>query len=88
MESTIVTMAGSPSGIAETASETAVIKISSTAMPVEQSHDEDDRAGDQRHDAQILAQLRQLLLQRRLRLVLAFKQAGDAAHLGLHARAR
>ena len=33
MERTIVTMAGSPSGIAETASETAVIKISSTSMP-------------------------------------------------------
>ena len=49
-----------------------------------QSHDENDGAGEQRHDAQILAELRQLLLQRRLPLVLAFKQAGDAAHLGLH----
>ena len=33
IESTIVTMAGRPSGIAETASETEVMKISSTSMP-------------------------------------------------------
>ena len=33
MDSTTVTMAGRPSGIAETASETAVMKISMTGMP-------------------------------------------------------
>ena len=35
MESTIVTMAGSPSGMAETARETAVIKISRAGMPLD-----------------------------------------------------
>ena len=35
MASTMVTMAGRPSGMADTASETAVMKISSSGMPLE-----------------------------------------------------
>lgn len=50
----------------------------------EQSHNKNDGTGEQRHNAQIFAELRQLLLQRGLPFVFALQQAGDAAHFGLH----
>ena len=54
---------------------------------VEQPHHKDDGAGPQGHKAQVFSQLGQLLLQRRLALFFPFQQAGDFAHLRIHAGA-
>ena len=88
MESTIVTTAARPSGIAATASDDGHHEgIEHRLMP-QNAHGEDDRADAHNQICERLAQLGKLDLKWCLALFGLVQRVGDLAHLGLHARLR